>query len=707
MAQKDTLRNLLIAAMLFCGVMMIAPRLLPTPRGPSPAAPARQGEPQGETGSTEDRIPTGEATSAPYASTPTSERGGLTVMEAGAPQTRTMGADPADGIYGSAGAPYRMRLTLSNVGASIESATMTDHARTIKNPDRYQLLSPVMQPDGGVLRSLAIEKITIDDAVVALDDKLWHVKDVETYSSQGEEGSAEGQQIEFQVEIHKNGEPVVRLTRTFRLPMQPRELGRHDLRSEVTVHNLDHEPHRIVLTYRGGIGLPLDVKWRGERFIDWGVDDGTGAGRVLGMREPFEEIARQNVQSIPLYSFMPSAPEARLSWAATGTRYFTCTIAPLDFDGKERGSSVATVSGVDLDGDPATTDDITIRLVTVVGAALDAGASRTYPADIYIGEKEGTAFRHVPEYERRNYYYQIAQSFGWCTFTWLVEFMIWLLNGLHAGLRDFGLAIIILVLIVRTLLHPITKYGQINMVRMQQKMGEFTPKVEELKKKYGNDKARLQQETMKLYREHGVNPAGQILGCLPMFLQMPIWVALFLSLSNNIGMRHQPLHFTWIHDLTAQDALYTFSSPLPLIGESFNLLPLLVAVFMYLQQKLQPKPKPNPNMSDQQRQQQEMMQKMMPMMSIMMLIFFYKMPSGLNLYIMFSSLFGTVEQIRIRKHIKEREERGELHKTPRKGNDSPAGRKPGKSSFFERLQKMAEEAQKSQPRRQKKRGSQR
>lgn len=705
MAQQDTLRNLLIAAMLFFGVMLIAPRILPTPRGPSPAAPAGPGEPRGQTGSTGDRVATGDATPDLDASTPTSERSGLTVMEARDPQTRTMGAGPTDGIYGSAGAPYRMRLTLSNVGASIESATMTDHARTIKNPDRYQLLSPVTQPDGGLLRSLAIEKITIDDAAVALDDKLWHVKDVETYSLQGEEGSIDGQQIEFRVEIHKNGVPIVGLTRTFRLPMQPRELGRHDLRSEVTVHNLDREPHRIVLTYRGGLGLPLDVNWRGERFIDFGVDD--GAGRVLGTRKPFGEIAGQNVQSIPLYSFMPSAPDMRLSWAATGTRYFTCTIAPLDFDGKGRGSPVATVSAVDLDGDIATTDDVTIRLVTVVGAALDAGASRTYPADVYIGEKEGKAFRHVPEYQRRNYYFQIAQGFGWCTFTWLVEFMIWLLNSLHAGLRDFGLAIIILVLIVRTLLHPITKYGQINMVRMQQKMGEFTPKIEELKKKYGKDKARLQQETMKLYREHGVNPAGQILGCLPMFLQMPIWVALFLSLSNNIGMRHQPLHFTWIRDLTAQDALFTFSSPLPLIGASFNLLPLLVAVFMYLQQKLQPKPKPNPNMSDQQRQQQEMMQKMMPMMSIMMLIFFYKMPSGLNLYIMFSSLFGTLEQIRIRKLIKEREERGELHKAPRKGNASPAGRKPGKASFFERLQKMAEEAQKSQPRRQEKRGSRR
>ncbi len=704
MDKQDTVRNLLLAVMIFFGVMMIAPRVFPPPPTPPPTAPAGGEGQADQTVSTGGGAPIRGAETVPDMPQSAVTKSGLRVAEADEPLTLAMGASPTDGIEDNADAPYRMRLILSNVGAALESATTTDHAETSKKPDRYQLLSPVKRLDGGVLRSLAIEKINIDNVDLTLDDKLWHAKSVEEYSSPSVEGLEEGQQVEFWIEIHKDNVPVVKLTHTFGLPKQTRELGRHDLRSSFSIENLDGEPHLVVLTYRGGVGLPVDLDWRGGRFIDYGLYD--GAGRVLGMRKQFADLAKQNGKSIPLYSPSPSAPDTLLSWVATGNKYFTCTIAPLGFDGRDNARYLASVSAVDMDGDAATTDDVTVRLVTAT-ATLEPHAALTYAADLYLGEKEGVAFRQVPEYQRRNYYFQISQGFGWCTFTWLVELMIGFLNGLYSIIPDYGLAIIILVLIVRTLLHPVTKYGQINMVRMQQKMGEFSPKVEELKRKYGSDKARLQQETMKLYREQGVNPAGQIMGCLPMFLQMPVWIALFLSLSNNIRMRHQPLHLTWIDDLTAPDAMFTFSSPLPLIGASFNLLPILVAIFMYTQQKLQPKPKPNPNMSDQQRQQQEMMQKMMPLMSIMMLVFFYKMPSGLNLYIMFSSLFGTIEQIRIRKHIREREEKGTLHKGPAKGGRRPQDNKPGRPSLLGRMQKMAEDAQKAPGRRSSKHGSKR
>jgi len=332
---------------------------------------------------------------------------------------------------------------------------------------------------------------------------------------------------------------------------------------------------------------------------------------------------------------------------------------------------------------------------------LDAKSTVRYPVAVYIGEKDAKAFKTVEDYKRRNYYYQVSQGYGSCTFTSLVELMIWLLNGLSALTRDFGVAIIILVLIVRTLLHPITKKGQVNMVRMQKKMQELAPKIEEIKKKYANDKARLNQEMMKL----NINPAGQILTCLPMMLQMPIWVALYISLSNNILIRHQgSVLLPWVHDMTVPDALYTFASPIiiPLLGWSipaFNLLPLLVAVFMYTQQKLQPKPTPSPNMTDQQRQQQEMMQKMGPMMSIMMLIIFYPMPAGLNLYIMTSSLFGTIEQKRIRAHIKEQEEAGTLLKPKEKPIGPDREDKPSRPSFMQRMQKAVDEAQKKQAQR--------
>ncbi|MCH8150016.1 MAG: membrane protein insertase YidC [Planctomycetes bacterium] len=343
---------------------------------------------------------------------------------------------------------------------------------------------------------------------------------------------------------------------------------------------------------------------------------------------------------------------------------------------------------------------MTIRFITR-RQKLDPRATVRYPVAIYVGEKDAKAFKTVEDYKRRNYYYQVSQGYGWCTFISLVELMIWLLNGLSALTRDFGVAIIILVLIVRTLLHPITKKGQVNMVKMQKKMQELAPKIEEIKKKYANDKARLNQEMMKL----NINPAGQILTCLPMMLQMPIWVALYISLSNNILIRHQGSVFLpWVHDMTVPDALYTFASPIiiPVLGWSipaFNLLPLLVAVFMYTQQKLQPKPTPSPNMTDQQRQQQEMMQKMGPMMSVMMLIIFYPMPAGLNLYIMTSSLFGTIEQKRIRAHIKEQEEAGTLLKPKDVPVAEDGSGKPRKPSFMERMQKAVDEAQKKQVRR--------
>jgi YidC/Oxa1 family membrane protein insertase len=419
--------------------------------------------------------------------------------------------------------------------------------------------------------------------------------------------------------------------------------------------------------------------------------------------------------------FSPSAgePGNRFSWAATANTYFTCTLAPLNASGTGPAENLSEVSGVDLDGSAATRDDATLRFVTR-GEILAPSASLDYQAQVFLGEKDGDAFRAHPFYRDRNYYYQIAQSFGWCTFNFLVELMIWLLNAIFRLIPNYGVAIIFLVLIVRTLLHPITKKGQVNMARMQKQMGDLAPRMEELKKKYGNDKARLQQETMKLYRELGVSPATQFLTCLPMVCQMPIWVALWLSLSNNIRMRHEPFLW-WIQDLTAQDALFTFSTPLvvPLFGwtiPSFNLLPLLMAATMYFQQKLQPKPNPNPNLTAQQREQQEMMQKMMPMMCIMMLVLFYKMPSGLTLYITASNFFGTIEQWRIRKHIREKEEAGALAVRPPAPRDSkPAGPKPSGSrptdlkpkpksalaQWFERLQKKAAETQKlqrSQPR---------
>jgi len=439
-----------------------------------------------------------------------------------------------------------------------------------------------------------------------------------------------------------------------------------------------------------------------DRVVDQGV--ARGAAAVVGARHAFSSVSTSTSGPISIFKLTPGEADARLSWAATANTYFTCTIAPIAPAGVPPNGA-ADLSAVDLDGDPTTLGDVTLRFVTSA-LTLTGGQDVTLATAVYLGEKENAGFRDVPEYRDRNYYYQISQGFGYCTFNWLVELMVLLLDGLRYVVRDYGIAIIILVCIVRALLHPITKKGQVNMVRMQQRMGEFAPKMEEIKRRFGNDKTRQQQEIMQLYREHNINPASQFLTCIPMFIQLPVWAALYLSLSNNIRMRHEPFLFTWVHDLTAPDALYTFASPItvPLVGwqlPSFNLLPILVTISMYVQTKLQPKPKPNPNMTAEQRAQQDSMQRMMPMMSVMMLFVFYHGPSGLNLYVMFSSLFGALEQWWIRKHIRELEASGRFLKGPAKtaGDDAtgkPGGTRPNKpgGGFFGKLQKMAEDAQK-------------
>ena len=307
---------------------------------------------------------------------------------------------------------------------------------------------------------------------------------------------------------------------------------------------------------------------------------------------------------------------------------------------------------------------------------------REIVSDCYLGPKRRKAFQEVEAYAKRGYDEQ--------------------LNLLEKVVVNYGVAIVILVLIVRTILHPITKKGQVNMMRMQQAMGSLQPKMEELKKRYANDKTKLNSETMKLYQEAGVNPATQMISsCLPMFLQMPIWIALYTSLNYNIDMRHEPF-MLWIQDLTAPDGMITFSKcyTVPLVGAmigpvcSFNLLPILVSLFMFLQQKLMPKPKPT--QSGPQSEQAAQMQKIMPYMTIFFGLLFYNMPSGLNLYIWTSSFFGMIEQWRIRKHL------DDLKNTPpEKPKDTGGGipakpKTPRKPSFFARLQKAADNAQKVQ-----------
>jgi len=209
--------------------------------------------------------------------------------------------------------------------------------------------------------------------------------------------------------------------------------------------------------------------------------------------------------------------------------------------------------------------------------------------------------------------------------------------------------IIILVLLMRLAIHPLTKKSQVSM----SKMSKLAPKAEEIKKKYANNKTEMNKQMMALYREQGASP---IIGFLPMMVQMPIWIALWSAIYASIELRGAAFLPFWITDLSSPDALFRFPAvTLPLLGwkiDSLNLLPILMGVAFYLQQKLMPS-QASASANPQVAQQQKMMMIMMPLLFPLML---YKAPSGVNLYIMASTFAGVFEQHVIRKHIREKEE---------------------------------------------------
>ena len=289
-----------------------------------------------------------------------------------------------------------------------------------------------------------------------------------------------------------------------------------------------------------------------------------------------------------------------------------------------------------------------------------AGKEKGFKFDLFTGPKKRELFKNeMPQgkdlYPQLNYLGTIdiagGGSCSWCTWEWLTFGMMWLLEKFAIiSLGNYGVAIILLVVLVRVLLHPLTKKSQVSMSRMS----KLAPEMQKIREKYANDKETLNREMMKIYRQQGATP---ILGCLPMLLQMPIWIALWTALNSAVELRHAAFLPVWITDLAAPDHMISWAKAIniPLLSSmigpvyGFNFLPILLTIAMVLQMKLTPQ---MGGANPQAAQQQKMMMWMMPGI---MLLFFYNAPSGLTLYIMASTFAGVAEQWIIRKHIRERE----------------------------------------------------
>ena len=202
--------------------------------------------------------------------------------------------------------------------------------------------------------------------------------------------------------------------------------------------------------------------------------------------------------------------------------------------------------------------------------------------------------------------------------------VLWLLKFLHQFIPNYGLVLVLFSVFVKILVYPLTKKSYQSTKEMQ----AIQPLVAELKEKHKKDPTKLNKATMRLYKEHGVNPLG---GCLPLLLQMPLLFALFQVFRSTIELRNAPFVF-WINDLSGPDIVYHLPFSLPIYGDHIAVLPLIMGITMFLQQKMMP---------TQASGQQKFMAYFMTGFFILL---FNNFPSGLNLYYTLFNVFTILQQ---------------------------------------------------------------
>ena len=252
-------------------------------------------------------------------------------------------------------------------------------------------------------------------------------------------------------------------------------------------------------------------------------------------------------------------------------------------------------------------------------------------------------------------------------FTNLIHSILGLLSTFNPWL---GLSIVIITVMVRAILYPLSRRQSINAKIMQEKQAKLAPDVKKLTELHGDDWQKLQQEKSKLFKEHGIHPAAALGGCLPVFAQMPIFMGLYFALQESVFFRLES--FLWLKNLAAPDMLAWWSEKIPFIstpgdlgsalylGPYLNLLPLIsVAVMMYAQSKIMP-------VSDDP--QVQMQRKTMKFMMVMMAFFFYKVAAGLCIYFICTNAMGIFERMLLPKKLPTTP-----GPTPAGGGPSPGG----------------------------------
>jgi len=308
----------------------------------------------------------------------------------------------------------------------------------------------------------------------------------------------------------------------------------------------------------------------------------------------------------------PKIFEGNAAWAAVQTRYFSGVVAITHGTARTTVAALETrpVSAAERgrlgEGAKPVQDLVTNTLV--VGLPSESEPPNRFL--IYFGPNE------YSQLARLGHELEDLVDLGWSWIRPFSKLLLQLLQWLYGVIHNYGVAIIVLATLVRVLLHPLSMMS----IKSMREMQKVQPEIERIREKYKNDAQAVNTAMMALYREHKINPAG---GCLPMLVQMPLFIALYSVLFNAIELRQAPF-VVWVHDLSAPDTLFHVGT-LPL-----RLMPVLMALSGLLQQRMTPT---DPRQASS-----------MYLMNVMMMVFFYNLPSGLVLYWTVMNLLTALQQ---------------------------------------------------------------
>lgn len=471
----------------------------------------------------------------------------------------------------------KLRLVFSSRGAVLKSAVLKEYADPKGVPD--DLVSPVSAALARWPLALATGEAALDGAANAA---LFHVE-----RSDGDGG----QGVEF---TYSDGAGTW-VRKGFRLPA-----GGYALRVDLAAAAAGRPLDAVAVSWGPGFGSLSALQAKNTYYQQEYAAYSSGSD--------YKKVAKEKKPSASKYS-----EKGPYAWAALSNNYFAALFVP----------------------------DRPTPWIRVESVALTEAQQKNYPAPTALAldvAVPGGAQLHLMPKEWGNLRamggtYARLQDWGWEWFSYICAALLWGMHTLYGTLRNYGLAIILLTVIVRLLFFPLTQKSMVKMREMGDQMKRLKPQVDRIKAKYQKlpkgmeSRSRMNEEMMALYQREGVNPLGGMAGCLPILLQMPIFFALFTMLPRAIELRGAPF-VMWIHDLSVHDPYY--------------ITPLLMGASMAVTTVMTPSQLEGPQKA------------MMWFMPFMFTWFCLWAPAGLTLYWLVNNLLSIAQQAYVNKAAEQR-----------------------------------------------------